>query len=391
MKLPNKINPTRSRTCLLFLSFCMLLISCSKKESAQESEPSTKEDSSDIVSLTDAQIETAQIELGRVEQRQLSGSIKVNGLLDVPPQSMVNVSVPLGGFLKSTHLLQGTRVVKGERIATVENLEFIQVQQDYLDARNQLELAQTEYNRQQELAKENANAQKTLQQAKSGFVSWSIKSNALAEKLRLLNINPETIVPEKVSSVISIYAPISGYVTAINLNIGKFANPTDVLFTIVDTDHLHAELTVFEKDLQNVKVGQKIKFTLVNESKERVATVHLIGREIATDRTVRIHGHLDKEDKNLLPGMFLKGVVESGSAQVNALPNEAIVDFANKKYIFFFNAKTDQGANYRFVEIKTGKTEMNFTEVMLEASNTDWQVVTKGAYALLSKLKNTEE
>lgn len=372
--------------------FIVGLVACSKNQSAEKTEPATPEEAPNIVSLTTAQIKTAGIELGKIEQRQISGTIKVNGVLDVPPQQLVSVSVPMGGFLKSTSLLQGSRVQKGQAIATVENLDFIQIQQDFLEAKNQFELAEAEYNRQLELAKENVNATKTLQQAKSQFTNWSIKSKALSEKLKLLNIKSDAIEASAISSTITLYSPISGYVTGMNVNVGKFANPGDVLFTIVDTEHLHTELTVFEKDFNKIKVGQKIRFTLNNEAAERTATVYLIGREISTDRTVRIHGHLDKEDKNLLPGMYLNALIETGGALVHALPSEAIIEFADKKYIFVFDGKSDSGSNYRIVEVQSGSSEMNYTEIVLnEGDLSEWQVVTKGAYALLSKMKNKEE
>jgi cobalt-zinc-cadmium efflux system membrane fusion protein len=377
---------------IILMGVVVGLVACGKNQPIEKTETATPEEATNRVSLTTVQVETAGIELGKIEQRQISGTIKVNGMLDVPPQQMVSISVPMGGFLKSTSLLQGSRVEKGQAIATVENLEFIQIQQDFLEANNQLELAQTEYTRQQELAKENVNATKTLQQAKSQFTNWSIKSKALSEKLKLLNIKSEAIEAGNFSSTIMLYSPISGYVTGMTANVGKFANPGDVLFTIVDTEHLHAELTVFEKDFSKIKVGQKIRFTLNNESTERIATVYLIGREIAPDRTVRIHGHLDKEDKNLLPGMYLNAIIETGGAMVNTLPSEAIIDFADKKYIFVFDGKTDTVVNYRIVEIQTGNSELNFTEIILaEADLNTWQVVTQGAYALLSKMKNKEE
>jgi cobalt-zinc-cadmium efflux system membrane fusion protein len=378
---------------IILMGLFVGLMACGKNQPSEKTETTAAEEATNMVSLTTAQVETAGIELGNIEQRQISGTIKVSGMLDVPPQQMVSVSVPMGGFLKTTSLLQGSRVEKGQTIATVENLDFIQIQQDFLEAKNQLELAQTEYTRQQELAKENVNSTKTLQQAKSQFTNWSIKSKALSEKLKLLNIKSEAIEAGNFSSIITLYSPISGYVTDMNANVGKFANPGDVLFTIVDTEHLHAELTVFEKDFSKIKVGQKIRFSLNNETAERTATVYLIGREIAPDRTVRIHGHLDKEDKNLLPGMYLNAVIETGGVKVNALPSEAIIDFADKKYIFVFDGKTDTVVNYRIVELKTGNREMNFTEITISdtVNLNEWQVVTKGAYALLSKMKNKEE
>ena len=178
-----------------------------------------------------------------------------------------------------------------------------------------------------------------------------------------------------------------------------------MLFEIVDTRHLHAELTVFEKDVLKLKLGQKVRFTLANETKERTAKVYLIGREIGSDRSIRIHCHLDKEDMELLPGMYLKAIVETGEALVAALPDEAIVDFQGKKYIFIPSEenekKPDQSEpheivkntqRYTMVEINTGFSDLGYTQVTLPDSidgNAD--IVVKGAYSLLSKMKNSEE
>lgn len=383
------------------------ILSCGNAPVESSEEP--HEDES-IVELTPEQIKTAGIELGQVEQKQISGTIKVNGLLDVPPQQLVSVSAPLGGFLKSTVLLQGSHVTKGQVIALIENPEYIQLQQDYLEAKNQLEFAQADYERQQELARENVNAQKTLQLAKTNYQSWLAKKNGLLARLKLINVNIAALEEGIISSTATIYSPINGFVTEVNVNIGKFVNPTDVLFEIVDTEHLHAELIIFENDIPKIKLGQKVRFTLANETKERMATVYLIGREISSDRTVRIHCHIDKEDKDLLPGMYLKALVETGGALVPALPDEAIIDFEGKKYVFVKSegvdhkekdspaeapAKVDpvdEGTSFIMQEIKIGSSELGYTEIVLpEGWSSENEVVIKGAYAILSKMKNSEE
>jgi cobalt-zinc-cadmium efflux system membrane fusion protein len=382
-----------------------ILFSCKGKEETPEAEDHHEEDAS-TVELTEAQIKTAGIELGKVEPRQISGTIKVNGVLDVPPQQLVSISVPLGGFLKSTTLLQGSRVQKGQLIAVIENPEYIQLQQDYLEALNQFDFSKADYERQQELAKENVNAQKTLQQAKSTYQSWLAKRNGLLAKLKLIHVNLEEVEKGNISSTGNVYSPISGYVTEVNVNIGKFVAPSDVLFEIVDTEHLHAELTVFEKDVLKLRIGQRVRFTLANESEERMATVYLIGREISADRSVRIHCHIDKEDKELLPGMYLKANVETGGAKVPALPNEAVIDYQGKKYIFIpvegeahehspeekHAKEEEEGTHFSMVEIQTGNSELGFTEVILpDTLNQSIDVVVKGAYSILSKIKNSEE
>jgi membrane fusion protein, heavy metal efflux system len=370
------------------------LSSCTNTENTSVEETRADEHHDEnLVSLTKEQAKVAGIEFGKVELKQISGTIRVSGVLDVPPQQLVSVSVPLGGFLKNTPLLQGSRVRKGEVIAVIENLDFVQIQQDYLESKSQLELAHADYVRQQELAKENVNSQKTLQQAKSSYSTWQARYNSLREKLRMINVNMSSLEKGNISSVVNLFAPIDGYVTTVNVNIGKFVNPTDVLFEIVDPTHLHAELIVFERDVPKLKIGQRVRFTLANETEERMATVYMIGRAIAEDRTVRIHCHIEKEDHDLLPGMFLSALVETGSAKVPALPNDAVVDFQGRKYIFVSNPPDNASGEQSFsmIEIQTTNTELGYTQVSVPDSVVNELVVVKGAYSLLSKMKNTEE
>jgi len=399
MKNTNKVSIS------IVMILALLLSGCGKDAGKEQPAEEHHQEEDNTVEFTQEQYTTAGIELGTIESKQISGTIKVNGQLDIPPQQKVSVSVPLGGFLKSTTLLQGTRVKKGQVIATIENLDFVQLQQDFLEAEGQLEFADNDYKRQQELAKENVAAQKVLQQAKSTYTSWRSKVAGLSEKLRVLNINIENLRQGKVTSLVNLFSPIDGYVTEVNVNIGKFVNPSDVLFEIVDTEHLHAELIVFEKDVPKLRIGQKVRFTLANETKERTATIYLLGREISPQRTIQIHCHIDQEDNNLLPGMYLKAVVETGGLKVPALPERAIIDYQGKKYIFYQlssgqheklkdESKDEHAGEHHFVmlEIQIGNSEMGYTEVILpENSPADsLRVVIRNAYAILSKIKNSE-
>lgn len=360
------------------------VISCNGKK--DQVETTTHHEEANTIELTDAQVKNAGIKFGKLEQRQISGVVKANGLLDVPPQQLVSISVPLGGFLKSTTLLPGSKVSKGQIVAVIENPDYIQLQQDYLEARNQLEYNKMEYDRQQELAKENVNAQKVLQQAKTNYMNSLAQANGLAARLKLINIEPTSLREENITAAANVYSPINGFVTAVNVNIGKFVNPSDVLFTIVDTEHLHAEVTVFEKDIPKIKIGQKVRFTLSNEPDERTATVYLIGREIKADRTINIHCHIDKEDKNLLPGMFLSAIIETGGTLVTALPDEAVVDYQGRKFIFIPSQD-----HFKMIEVTVGVSQDGFTEVIVP-NNFDKtsDIVITGGYAILSKMKNAE-
>lgn len=373
---------------LALLFIAVIVTSCGNKTEETKKESRNKEAPS-VVELTPEQIKIINLKLGKIEMKDLSGAIKVNGMLDVPPQNLVSISAPMGGFVKSTELLQGMKVTKGQSIVVMQHPDYIQMQQDFLETKSQLEYLELEYKRQLELSKDNVNSQKTLQQAKSQFESMLAKNAGLKSKLQLIGVTPEKLNSQSIQNSITITSPINGYVTSVNVNIGMYVNPTDIMFKIVDTEHLHAELTVFEKDVPKIKLGQKVRFTLANETEERFATVYLIGREISSDRTVRIHCHLDKEDMDLLPGMFLKAYVEAGTQSVPALPNDAIVNFEGKDYVFI-NEK--EANHFKIVDVTKGISELGFTEVELKSGLTNESlVVINGAYDILAKMKNSEE
>lgn len=345
---------------------------------------------SNVVQLTEAQVKTIGLELGKIEPRTLSNTIKANGQLDVPPQNMVTVSATLGGFVKQTSLLQGMHVQKGQVIAIMEHPDYIQLQQDYLESKSKLNFYKAEYTRQEELAKENINATKTLQEAQSNYLGTKAKVDGLQSKLKLININTDELEKGNIRNTINIYAPIDGYVTQVHVNIGKFVNPADVLFKIVDTRHLHAEVFVFEKDVMKIKIGQKIRLRLANESTERIAKVYLIGREISPERTVSVHGHLEKEDDSLIPGMYFSALFESGENEVPSLPEEAIVTFEGKDFVFVVRNATNR--DYEMVEVDRGICESGYCQVTLPSEeDSSSEIVTHGSYDLLSYLKNKED
>ena len=375
---------------ITILCLAMLFAAC-RQETVQETPEKQPAPAENAVSLTVAQYQMAGIRLGGIKMHNLSNTLKVNGKLDVPPQNTVSISPPMGGFLKNTSLLPGMRVKKGQVVAILENPDFIQLQQDYLENKIQLEFLAAEYVRQQELSKENVNALKTLQQAKAQYYSTLARVSGLKARLRLLHLNPARLENGIIRSTINLYAPINGYVTQVNATIGSFVNPADVLFQIVNPDHIHAELSVFEKDIAGIRVGQKVRFTLASETRERTATVYLIHKEIAADRSVGIHCHLDREDPDLLPGTYLKAWIEMNRQSVSALPETAVINAGEENYIFALRNKDSQRMGFERIAIKTGLRGNGFVQVDLPGNIQDNTIVTKGAYDLLAKMTNAGE
>lgn len=374
-------------------------VSCGnqKKEIKVETETATKEPvtAQDEIIITTEQYKVANVETGKVEQRNLSSVIKVNGVIDVPPQNAVSISAPLGGYLKSAGFLEGQTVRKGQILAVIENAEFIDIQQEYLESESRLEFLSLEYKRQLELRKEDINSAKTFQQVSSEYKMIQAKISGLEQKLALIGISKNSVRAGRISRTSNLYAPISGFVTASNVNKGKYVLPSDVLYELSDKSDMHLALNVFEKDVRNIRVGLRIRFGLSNETEyNRQATVYLIGKATRGDGTIPVHSHLGSTtDPSLLPGMYVKALIETRTDNVNALPVEAVVEFDGKNYVFVQKNAAQGQVTFKMVPVIKGNEEGGYVAVNFpEGFDISSAIVAvKGAYSILSAMKNVEE
>lgn len=375
---------------LLFIIItAMLLTSCggNKTEGNKEEKSAQVQETkapANTVTLTEAQVKNAGIATGKLEQKTVSSVLKVSGKIDVPPQNMVSVSVPLGGYLKSTKLLPGMHVMRGEVIAIMEDQQYIQLQQDYLIAKAQYTFNESEYHRQKDLNESKATSDKVFEQAKAAYQTQAAIVKSLEQKLKLIGKNPASFSSNNISRSINIYSPINGYVSEVNVNIGKYVNPSDVLFELVNPTDIHLALTVFEKDLDKLFIGQKLlAYTNAQPEKKYPCTIILISKSLSDDRSTVVHCHFGQYDKTLLPGMFMNADIEVKSEQSDVLPDDAIVRYENKQFIFL-----DKGnRQYEMKEVQTGNSENGFTQIKGDVGNATF--VTKGAYNLLMVMKNT--
>jgi len=369
----------------------------SHAEGEQEEEGEHEELPEDIVELNAEQIKLAGVQLGNVEMRQLSGVIKANGIVTTAPQNSASVSVPLGGFVKSSNLLPGNAVSKGQTLAFIENTEFVDLQQNYLDIKNKFEFAEAEYKRHSELYKDEVYSEKNMQQTTSEYRSLKAQLKGVGQKLQVIGINPATLTEDGISATIALVSPISGYVKTANISMGKYVSPTDVLFEIVGTDNLLLELSLFEKDANTISIGQFAHFSINNDTHEHKAKIYQVGKSINADKTFKVYATLQQPCNNVLPGMYVLAHIEKTDKQVTSVPADAVVSFDNKYYIFAFEKdKEEEGkpfTEYRFIEITKGDSNDGYTEIQLPAGFDiqSTKIVTKGAYKLLAAKKNAGE
>ncbi len=365
-----------------------IFVSCGTPESAEQTTPNSLK-APDRITLDKAMQEKAGILTGTITRRKMGITLTVNGVVDVPPQNLVSVSFPPGGYLHSTRLMPGMRVKKGDVIAEMEDPSIVQLQQDYLMARARLTFLELEFNRQQRLNADKVSSDKVFEQVRSDYDGQRAMVSAYAEKLRMIGIRPEDLSPEQISRRVSLRSPINGFVSKVQVNIGKYVQPTDVLFELINPDDIHAALSIFEKDLSKVAIGQKVSISFVDEpEKSYEGEVILVNRNVDEDRVATAHCHFKSQPAQLLPGMFLNARIHVRETEVPALPESAVVRFGQKEYVFIEAAP----GVFEMKVIRIGAQEDGMYEILEGASLLEGRkVVTQNAYSLLGALKNKAE
>ncbi len=343
-----------------------------------------------IYELSKTQFESSAMKLGKMEMKTFHEVVKANGVIDVPPENRASVGSYFGGTVKVIKLLPGERVKKGQHLFTLENPDFVQIQQDFLEAKGQLTYLKSDYERQKNLAEDNISSQKNFLKAESDYTVIRVKVESLRKKLTLMNINPDLLTLENIRTTINITSPINGYVTQVDIARGAFLNPSQSAITIVDTDHLHLELNIFEKDLSKVSIGQPIRFRIQEDNvKEYEALVYLVSKTVDPEnRMIGIHGHLvdEKQSSMLNPGMYVEAEIYSTSVSKLSLPEDALVEIEGKYYALALQGPTNNGYTFAKKVINAGEFNNGFVEILNPKDfNESAQFLTKGAFNLITE------
>lgn len=370
----------------IYITFLALaLCSCRKSEKPEPVSVNSQEDN-DQITLTTAQFEGENIQLGLITEHDFTETVVVNGMIDVPPHNKSRVTTFMGGYITKTPLLVGDQVKKGQLLVTMENTEYVALQQEFMEIAEQLNYLKNEFTRQKTLFDEQITSEKNFLKAESTYKSSLAQYNGLKKKLQMLNINPNAVLNGQLTSTINIYAPISGFVTLVNVSNGTFVDASDVIMEIVEIDHIHLELSVFEKDIMKIKKGQKITFKIPEASnKTYLADVHLVGTTIdETSRRVQVHGHIDNDEEKFIIGMFVEAAIHIDETQRMGLPKEAIVTLGEHNYIFVLKEKTPENYIFSKIEVETGIASENFVEI-LKPYKLKAKIIIKGSNMLFNE------
>lgn len=347
------------------------------------------------IHLSKEQIQTMNIQFGDFSKVKINDFIKATGTLDLPPNAYSSVSAKANGFIKSTKkYVEGSYIKKGVNMGYLENPEFIQQQQAYLEVQAELTFLRQELERQTRLVNANAGVAKKQQKLQSDVNIKTATLKGIGKQLAYLGINTSNLSPDNITERITIISPMAGYITSVNMHNGMYVTPQDELMEIVNENHLHLELDIFEKDISSIKEGQKISYTVPAMGNQVYdGEVHIIGKEFNTEnKTVRIHGHLEKEHPKFIKDLFVEAKIWLNNQTVQALPEKVIIKDGASSYIYVANDQTNEDEiKFEAIRVVQGTTDNGFTAVkLIDVIPDGMKIVTEGAYYVFAQSKAGE-
>jgi len=377
-----------------------MIVSCgnntTKKESNHEETGEEAEhdgETSNFVSLQQKQLDVMNVELGTVKKVNLGATLKVNGQLEVPPQSMASLSAIIGGRVESVSVIEGDYVKKGQVIARLNNPEFITMQREYLSARSNISFLEKDYQRKKELLKDGITSARAFQESEAAYLEGISILNTSKSTLQLIGIDVSSLDNSKIISSVPVISPIKGYIENVEINIGKFVSPQQEMFEIVDNEHLHLGLKVFEKDIDKVKVEQRMTFSLTTRpDKIYEAEIFNVGKvlEMKT-RAVKVHAEIIDSREEFLAGMFVEARIVTDTKEVNALPNEAFIHQNGLDYVFIQKEAHEGILEFEKIQVNKGMSDLGYSEVVfINDLPKDTIIITKGAYYVNSEMQKSE-
>ncbi|WP_340066608.1 efflux RND transporter periplasmic adaptor subunit [Ascidiimonas aurantiaca] len=364
-------------------------------EEHEENEESSEEEG-EAVHLSELKFNSLGIKVGALPTKSLSGVVKANGQLEVPPQYEATVTAILGGNVSSIKVIEGDKVRKGQTLAYLSHPDLAQIQTNYIKTYNSMQFLEKEYERQKRLYEEKVGSGKTFQQTQSEYRSIKAEVKGYESQLRQLNINTSKIRNGEIYEYVPVTSPIDGYIEKVTVQIGQYVASQTPMFMIVDNEHIHADLMVFEKDIHKVKKGQKISFTLESVPGSNLSgEIYSVGKQFEQNpKAVHVHAEIDNKEDFLIPGMYINGKIRVGAEPVTALPEDAIIEEDGKPFIFTAQKHMENGEvewELKPIEIRTGITEDGWVEIkLLQPLPENTQVVFNNAYYLISEMQKGE-
>lgn len=400
---------TKITSYLLLIAATLLFAACGEPESHEDAHDHDHgaesshhdghdhgEETAEEVHLSEQQFRSLGMKTDTLPQRNITSYVEANGQLEVPPQNEAAVTAIIGANVATIEVIEGDKVSKGQVLAYLTHPDLIALQTDYITSWNQLQYLEPEYNRQKKLYDEQVGSGKELQKTEADYRSMKGMVQGYEAQLRLMGLSLEKLRMSEIYERVPVLSPISGHIRLVEVKTGQYVDPQTELFEIVNIDHIHADLMVFEKDMHKVKEGQRIRFTTESmPDQELEAVIYSVGKAFEQDpKAIHLHAEIENKQGLLIPGMYIRGRIMVDDALSYALPEAGLVREGDKYFIFTARKEQHGGTTawgFEPVEAIAGAKDDGWVEVkLLKPLRKGTAVAWNNAYYLLAEMKKSE-
>jgi cobalt-zinc-cadmium efflux system membrane fusion protein len=337
----------------------------------------------ELIQISQEQFNSEKMEIGIAKTHSFEDIVSCNGIIMATPNGIARLNTPYPGIVKSIHFSPGDFVKKSQVLCKIESNELITLQQEFAETAALQKSIASNYERIQNLYKENIKSEKEFLDIESTYKANKAKYESLALKLQLLNFDIHKIQEGHFYSSFSLVAPINAYISNSNLVLGEFTDPQKSFVEMIDPNQLQMQISVFEKDIHQIKLRQTVQFkSLSNPDELFTAHISSIGKGIDFDtKSIICMANIEQKAKNTLyNGSFVEVEIITHKKEAKALPSEAILKSGPDRYVFVVTKTDDKNYYLQKEKIRIGSESKGYSE-LLDSSKLD-KILIRGVYKL---------
>ncbi|HYP75644.1 MAG TPA: efflux RND transporter periplasmic adaptor subunit [Polyangiaceae bacterium] len=365
---------------------CGAFCSSACKQPAEAAPANEKKEPGVDVSLSPRALAGAKLATGKPQRVPRRSSLTVAGSVDFVPSHVARIGPQISGRVASVPVTSGQTVSRGAVVVTLDSVDIGRARADFLQAKSQLLLAESELARENRLIEAGASSERAQQTARTSLDLAKVGLSAASDRLHTLGASPG-----QGASGFSLVSPIEGKVLEVKARLGQPVGPTDTLIVVGETTEVWLAVDIYERDLAHVHQGDDVLASAVAypertfEGKvDQLASVVDSERRVLEARIV-----LQNPDGALRPGMTatarILSVPEAGAPSVISVPRGAL--------------QTIDGQPFVFVELGAGKFELRAVDRGVELEQGveikqgltgEESIVTEGSFVLKSEVLRSQ-
>lgn len=331
------------------------------------------------VTMTDQQVKQNNIELLTAGPARIKSTLQLIGEIGFNEDRLVRVVPRLAGVVESAAANAGDRVRKGQVLAVIFSPALADQRSELLAAQKRLALAHTTFEREKKLWEDKISAEQDYLQARNAMQEADIAAQNAQQKLASFSGG------QRVGGNLTRYeirAPINGVVIEKNISLGTAIKDDANIFVIADLSTVWAEMTIYAKDLNTVKIGQKATVKATAFESQSSGTVFYVGALVGEQtRTAKARVVLPNPQGIWRPGLPVNIELVAGEAEVPvAVSAEAIQTVRDWTVVF-----GRYGTNFEARPLEMGRSDGKFVEV-IKGLDADEQYAAKNSFLIKADL-----